>query len=175
MERWVPGYGEDMHQVPDDHFDVVLVTHLLCSVNCAEKVLQECRRVLVKGTSAASSSEPSPLRRFIVYENCLLQLTNLYRKCHHPAQSSLKAIGCLVVTICPNMHSTKWYGQPTQRRIGHGNVRLDAAILFTGCSPTQSLRLVENADICFFSKRTYDRIQKDILFSTVYKVCMFKL
>ncbi|KAK8780459.1 thiol S-methyltransferase TMT1B-like [Amblyomma americanum] len=49
MERWVPGYGEDMHQVPDDHFDVVLVTHLLCSVNCAEKVLQECRRVLVKG------------------------------------------------------------------------------------------------------------------------------
>uniref|UniRef100_A0A023FVS4 Putative conserved protein with signal anchor n=1 Tax=Amblyomma parvum TaxID=251391 RepID=A0A023FVS4_AMBPA len=49
MERWVPGYGEDMHQVPDDHFDVVLITHLLCSVDCAEKVLQECRRVLVKG------------------------------------------------------------------------------------------------------------------------------
>lgn len=49
MERWVPGYGEDMHQVPDNHFDAVLITHLLCSVDCAEKVLQECRRVLVKG------------------------------------------------------------------------------------------------------------------------------
>lgn len=49
MERWVPSCGEDMQQVPDNHFDVVLITHLLCSVNCGEKVLQECRRVLVKG------------------------------------------------------------------------------------------------------------------------------
>lgn len=49
MERWVVGYGEDMHDVPDQHFDAVIVTHLLCSVHCAEKVLRECRRVLVKG------------------------------------------------------------------------------------------------------------------------------
>ncbi|KAH9382014.1 hypothetical protein HPB48_022243 [Haemaphysalis longicornis] len=49
MERWVPSYGEDMKQVPDNHFDVVLITRLLCSVNNAERVLQECRRVLVKG------------------------------------------------------------------------------------------------------------------------------
>ncbi|KAH7947517.1 hypothetical protein HPB52_012580 [Rhipicephalus sanguineus] len=48
MERWVVGYGEDMHDVPDGHFDAVVVTHLLCSVHCPEKVLQECRRVLVK-------------------------------------------------------------------------------------------------------------------------------
>ncbi|XP_077505416.1 uncharacterized protein LOC144115125 [Amblyomma americanum] len=68
------------------------------------------------------------------------------------------------------MHSTKWYSQPTKRRIGHGNVLLAAAILFTGCSPTQSLRLVENAGICSFSKRTYDRIPKDILFPAVYQV-----
>lgn len=49
MERWVVGYGEDMRDVPDNHFDAVIVTHLLCSVHSAEKVLQECRRVLVKG------------------------------------------------------------------------------------------------------------------------------
>lgn len=49
MERWVPSCGEDMKQVPDNHFDVVLTTHLLCSVDSGEKVLQECRRVLVKG------------------------------------------------------------------------------------------------------------------------------
>ncbi|KAK8758466.1 hypothetical protein V5799_003901 [Amblyomma americanum] len=128
-------------------------------------------------TSAVSSSEPSPPLKFIVYENCLLQFANLYRKWHHPAQSSLKVIGSLVgVTItCPNMHSTKWYSQPTQKRIGHGNVLLAAAILFAGCSPTQSLRLLENAGICCFSKRTYDRIQKDTLFPAVYKVCMFNL
>lgn len=49
MERWIPSRGEDMHEVPDNHFDVVLITHLLCSVDSVEKVLQECRRVLVKG------------------------------------------------------------------------------------------------------------------------------
>lgn len=49
LERWVSAYGEDMQHVPDDHFDAVIVTHLLCSVDSAEKVLQECRRVLVKG------------------------------------------------------------------------------------------------------------------------------
>ncbi|KAH6928748.1 hypothetical protein HPB50_019155 [Hyalomma asiaticum] len=51
MERWVVSYGEDMRDVPDSHFDAVIVTHLLCSVNSAEKVLQECRRVLVKVTA----------------------------------------------------------------------------------------------------------------------------
>ncbi|KAK8775547.1 hypothetical protein V5799_031108, partial [Amblyomma americanum] len=140
-----------------------------------------CKRTQLRGrlpsldTSAASSPEPSPPRRFIVYEDCLLQPTNLCRKCHHPAQSSLKVIGSLVVvTTCPNMPSTKWYSQPTQRRIGHDNVLLAAAILFTRCSPTEPLRLVENAGICSFSKCTYDRIQKDILFPAEYKVCMIK-
>ncbi|XP_077501663.1 uncharacterized protein LOC144112708 [Amblyomma americanum] len=66
------------------------------------------------------------------------------------------------------MPSTKWYSQPTQRRIGHDNVLLAAAILFTRCSPTEPLRLVENAGICSFSKCTYDRIQKDILFPAPY-------
>ncbi|XP_077539439.1 thiol S-methyltransferase TMT1B-like [Haemaphysalis longicornis] len=49
MERWVPCYAENMKQVPDNHFDVVLITHVLCSVHNAEMVLQECKRVLVKG------------------------------------------------------------------------------------------------------------------------------
>ncbi|KAL1468820.1 hypothetical protein MTO96_025163 [Rhipicephalus appendiculatus] len=49
MERWVVGYGEDMGDVPAGHFDAVIVTHLLCSVHSPEKVLHECRRVLVKG------------------------------------------------------------------------------------------------------------------------------
>ncbi|XP_070395466.1 thiol S-methyltransferase TMT1B-like [Dermacentor albipictus] len=49
MERCVVGYGENMKEVPDNHFDVVLTTHVFCSVQCSEKVLQECRRVLVNG------------------------------------------------------------------------------------------------------------------------------
>uniref|UniRef100_V5HTF3 Methyltransferase type 11 domain-containing protein n=1 Tax=Ixodes ricinus TaxID=34613 RepID=V5HTF3_IXORI len=49
MENWVHEYAEDMRGVPDGHFDVVLITYVLCSVAEMGKVLAECRRVLSKG------------------------------------------------------------------------------------------------------------------------------
>ncbi|CAN7944348.1 unnamed protein product [Ixodes hexagonus] len=49
MERYIQGYAEDMRGVPDDHFDAVLMTYVLCSAMDVEKVLAECKRVLAKG------------------------------------------------------------------------------------------------------------------------------
>ncbi|XP_002403158.3 methyltransferase-like protein 7B [Ixodes scapularis] len=49
MERWIHEYAEDMQGVPEGHFDVVLITYVLCSVTEVRKVLAECRRVLAKG------------------------------------------------------------------------------------------------------------------------------
>lgn len=49
MERWIHAYAEDMRGVPDGHFDVVLVSYVLCSVSDVGKVLTECKRVLSKG------------------------------------------------------------------------------------------------------------------------------
>lgn len=49
LERWVDGYGEDMSELANDHFDVVLLMSTLCSVNDPGKVLSEAKRVLVKG------------------------------------------------------------------------------------------------------------------------------
>ncbi|KAG0419189.1 hypothetical protein HPB47_024410 [Ixodes persulcatus] len=49
MERWIQGCAEDMQDVPDGHFDVVLMTYVLCSATDPERVLAECKRVLVKG------------------------------------------------------------------------------------------------------------------------------
>ncbi|CAN7950081.1 unnamed protein product, partial [Ixodes hexagonus] len=48
MERNIQAYAEDMRVVPDDHFDAVLMTYVLCSAVDGEKVLAECKRVLVK-------------------------------------------------------------------------------------------------------------------------------
>ncbi|KAM7308179.1 methyltransferase-like protein 7A [Ixodes scapularis] len=48
LERCVRGYGEDMAVIPDGFFDAVVVTHLLCSVRDAKRVLGECKRVLAK-------------------------------------------------------------------------------------------------------------------------------
>ncbi|XP_077525048.1 thiol S-methyltransferase TMT1B-like [Amblyomma americanum] len=38
-----------MCEVPDGHFDAVLLTYVLCSATDGRKLLQECRRVLAKG------------------------------------------------------------------------------------------------------------------------------
>ncbi|KAH7969681.1 hypothetical protein HPB52_021045 [Rhipicephalus sanguineus] len=41
--------GEDLAQVPDNHVDAVIATHVLCSVNDVRKLVSECRRVLAPG------------------------------------------------------------------------------------------------------------------------------
>ncbi|CAN7974705.1 unnamed protein product, partial [Ixodes persulcatus] len=48
MQRWIEGCAEDMRDVPDGHFDVVLMTYVLCSATNPERVLAECKRVLTK-------------------------------------------------------------------------------------------------------------------------------
>lgn len=49
MERSICGYGEDMHMLPDGHFDAVVLTYVLCSAKDSRKLLAECKRVLTKG------------------------------------------------------------------------------------------------------------------------------
>lgn len=49
LEEWVLTRGEDMKQLPDNFVDAVIITHVLCSVVDARKVLSECRRVLTPG------------------------------------------------------------------------------------------------------------------------------
>ncbi|XP_075536996.1 uncharacterized protein LOC142572060 [Dermacentor variabilis] len=51
-----------------------------------------------------------------------------------------------------------------------GNVILAASILFTGSSPTQVLRVLQSAGIACFTKRTYDRLQRDLLILAVHKL-----
>ncbi|KAH6935442.1 hypothetical protein HPB50_005820 [Hyalomma asiaticum] len=49
LEQWLLTSGEDLAQVPDNHVDAVIATHVLCSVNDARKLVGECRRVLAPG------------------------------------------------------------------------------------------------------------------------------
>ncbi|KAL1473719.1 hypothetical protein MTO96_021832 [Rhipicephalus appendiculatus] len=49
LEQWLLTSGEDLAQVPDNHVDAVIATHVLCSVNDARKLVSECRRVLAPG------------------------------------------------------------------------------------------------------------------------------
>ncbi|XP_077541526.1 thiol S-methyltransferase TMT1B-like [Haemaphysalis longicornis] len=49
LKRHIIGYGEDMHELPDEYFDAVVMTFVLCSAKDGAKVLQEVKRVLAKG------------------------------------------------------------------------------------------------------------------------------
>ena len=46
LDQYIIGDIENMHQLADNTFDIVLVTHVLCSVNDEKKALGEVRRVL---------------------------------------------------------------------------------------------------------------------------------
>lgn len=48
LKRHIIGYGEDMHELPDEYFDAVVMTFVLCSAKDGAKVLQEVKRVLAK-------------------------------------------------------------------------------------------------------------------------------
>ncbi|XP_077541877.1 thiol S-methyltransferase TMT1B-like [Haemaphysalis longicornis] len=49
LERWVQCYGEDMSELQEEHFDVVLLMYIFCTVNDPLKLIREAKRVLVKG------------------------------------------------------------------------------------------------------------------------------
>ena len=46
---FLKGFAEDLSQFPDESFDAVIETLVLCSVNSVEKSLQEIQRVLKPG------------------------------------------------------------------------------------------------------------------------------
>ncbi|KAH9361980.1 hypothetical protein HPB48_014919 [Haemaphysalis longicornis] len=48
LVRSICGYGEDMAELPDGHFDAVILTYVLCSAIDGRKLLSECKRVLTK-------------------------------------------------------------------------------------------------------------------------------
>lgn len=49
VENCINSSAENMDQVPDNSIDVVVSTHVLCSVESPEQCLQEIKRVLVSG------------------------------------------------------------------------------------------------------------------------------
>ncbi|KAH7933528.1 hypothetical protein HPB49_013384 [Dermacentor silvarum] len=75
----------------------------------------------------------------------------------------------VVTSTCQDGHVLSWHSQPKMKRFAMGNVALAAAILFTGSSPTQVLRLFQSAGIACFSKRTYDHLQRDIMIPAVHQ------
>ncbi|XP_070390072.1 uncharacterized protein [Dermacentor albipictus] len=119
-----------------------------------------------------SSGEPLAARKFIVYEECLLQVFQTCKTCGFPAEPSLQVKGSLVTAsvICQEKHVNIWHSQPKKGKRAVGDITLAAAIFFTGCSVAQSLRFLKNAGVACFSERSYHRLQSKLLLPAVNEV-----
>lgn len=116
-------------------------------------------------------------RKFVVFESYLLQLFEVCKSCYSPCKASIKSNGTLisVYTSCPAGHTNRWDSQPYINGRGAGNLLLTSMVLFTGASPTKTLRLFRMMNIQVFSVKTYFNYQRAILVPAAEEVIMMTL
>ncbi|CAN7950212.1 unnamed protein product [Ixodes pacificus] len=104
-------------------------------------------------------------RKLVVFESYLRQLFEVCKTCYSPCKASIKSNGTLtsVYTSCPAGHMNRWDSQPYINGRGAGNLLLTSMVLFTGASPTKTLRLFRMMNIQVFSVKTYFNYQRAIL------------
>lgn len=127
-----------------------------------------------------SSLEEGPSKNpssgyYLVFHTCLMALlkvclTCLSRSCE--VTLSLNGTSVTATTTCRNNACSKreqqiWTSQPTVGRKPKGNVDLAAAILFTGASPTATLRLLEIMEVHTFVDRAFYEYQAAYLLPAV--------
>lgn len=119
-----------------------------------------------------SPPQPEQQRKFIVFEENLLQLFSICRECLGSTETFLDITGTRVKvsSFCKSGHSYLWNSQPMIGRRALGDIVLAASILYTGSSPTKVVRLMQAAGVCFFSLRSYNRMQTRLLIPAIDQV-----
>lgn len=113
-------------------------------------------------------------RKFLVFESSLRQLFAVCQTCYSPCSVSLSTIGTLLTvhTSCPAGHKNRWDSQPYINGRPLGNLLITSFVLFTGASPTITLRLLRLMNIVVISMKTYTNYQRAILIPAVEQVIM---
>ncbi|CAN7994747.1 unnamed protein product, partial [Ixodes pacificus] len=111
-------------------------------------------------------------RKFLVFESSLRQLFAVCQTCYSPCSVSLSTIGTLLTvhTSCPAGHKNRWDSQPYINGRPLGNLLITSFVLFTGASPTITLRLLRLMNIVVISMKTYTNYQRAILIPAVEQV-----
>ena len=115
-------------------------------------------------------TNPTEERKYIVFESMLIKLFRCCSVCGSPTQLSLSTKGIfLKITRKCDLCDTQsiWESQPTIKNIPAGNLLLLAAILYSGASPTKSLRLFQHMNCEVISIRTFFEHQQQYLHPTV--------
>ncbi|XP_064463429.1 uncharacterized protein LOC135374375 [Ornithodoros turicata] len=110
--------------------------------------------------------------KYIVFESCLTELFKTCRECFQPCRCSFTTSGTLVTVLaeCHQGHTFQWTSQPHIGKKAAGNALLSAALLYSGSSPTCTLRMLRQMRVQVLTDRQYYRYQGAYLFPTVNKV-----
>ncbi|KAM7291272.1 uncharacterized protein ISCGN_027845 [Ixodes scapularis] len=120
-----------------------------------------------------ASEEPAHKeRKFIVFESRLRQLFKVCKTCYRPCKVSTSTNTTLLTvhTLCPAGHSHRWDSMPSIKGRALGTLLLSGAILFTGSSPTKTLRLFELINLQGMCEKTYFNYQRTILRQAIEQV-----
>ena len=121
---------------------------------------------------------PDKERKFIVFESNLDRL--IERPCINCGRmlrefnKKTQGTGLYVSGRCACGYIFSWDSQPSSGTMPLGNLLLAGAILFSGSSPAQSLRMLRHLTVQSISERTYYLIQQLYLVPTVQEVYSIK-
>ncbi|XP_040076383.3 uncharacterized protein LOC8034621 [Ixodes scapularis] len=126
----------------------------------------------VESATTVSGEPDYKERKFLVFESSLRQLFAVCQTCYSPCSVSLSTIGTLLTvhTSCPAGHKNRWDSQPYINGRPLGNLLITSFVLFTGASPTITLRLLRLMNIVVISMKTYTNYQRAILIPAVEQV-----
>ncbi|XP_064637202.1 uncharacterized protein LOC135493644, partial [Lineus longissimus] len=110
--------------------------------------------------------------KFIVFKSCLWELFASCPNCSKPCRVEeryRKGTKVAITQHCPDCaYDREWSSQPSYRgNIPAGNLQLSGAILFTGVSPTKTLRVLKAMNVVGTSTSTYHNHMTRFLVPTV--------
>ncbi|XP_077514666.1 uncharacterized protein LOC144125286 [Amblyomma americanum] len=124
-----------------------------------------------QGCVGNSPDEPGN-KIFLVQEKYLWKLFQLCTECLAPRTVRFECEGTLLEVYgeCASGHFIYWCNQDVEKQQPMLNLQLCAAVLFSGCNPTATLRMLASIGVPVVSNRTFFAIQRSYLWPAIGRV-----
>ncbi|XP_077512495.1 uncharacterized protein LOC144123549, partial [Amblyomma americanum] len=109
---------------------------------------------------------------FLVQEKYLWKLFQLCTECLAPRTVRFECEGTLLEVYgeCASGHFVYWCNQYVEKQQPILNLQLCAAVLFSGCNPTATLRMLASIGVPVVSNRTFFATQRSYLWPAIDRV-----
>ncbi|XP_067290036.1 uncharacterized protein [Pseudorasbora parva] len=120
--------------------------------------------------STVVETPPHKMRKFIVYEENLIELFRKCPVCTRSCTTHLRTVGTLLCVdqVCTHCeHQKTWTSQPYVTNIPAGNIQLSAAVIFSGASFLLVEKFLQAFNIAGISHTTFVKHQRNLLLPTI--------